>query len=85
VWSIGGEGFRVELTCHVCDHKLLLAETWLAFPAHGQEVPGVFVHESCVRGCMGSALRVQHATLMRGHVALTRIAESLQGPMWIEE
>jgi hypothetical protein len=79
-----GEGFRVELTCHICDQRLLLRETWLAFPTHGEEVPGVFVHDVCVRGKMRVVLGVQEATLMRGHVALVRLAESLQGPMAIE-
>jgi hypothetical protein len=79
-----GEGFHIELTCHVCDRRLLLAETWLAFPTHGEEVPGVFVHEACVRGRMRVVLGVQEATLMRGHVALTRLAESLQGPVYLD-
>ena len=79
------ESFHIILPCYICGEKLLLAETWLAFPSQGETVEAVFVHRPCLDGRLRQLFQQDRVTLMRGSTALVRMAESLQGPIWVEE
>jgi hypothetical protein len=76
--------FVLTLPCAICQQPLRLQATWLVFPSRGDTVPGEFVHKTCIDGKCRELFGQDHVVMMRGAVALTNLAKSLEGPVEVE-
>jgi hypothetical protein len=80
-----GESFLLDLPCAICEEALQLRVAWLVWPANGgDEVPGEFVHKTCVDGRCRELFGQDRVVMMRGSAALTSLAKSLEGPVELE-
>lgn len=71
-----GADFEPQLRCAVCQKKLPLHESWLAFHALSEEAPEAeasWVHKPCLDGRAQGVLRSARVTLWRGVDLLTRL------------